>query len=272
MFKLIKMEFKNCINRNEFRVIFITLLCMSIYAFVNTCLMVKGMRLSCLRSGYEMSILVHAYGQAILTTILFVLPLFACAIYSDSYIEDIKSGAYMYITTRCNKNKYIIAKGLVVVLSTFLVFLIPLLANLMLSLVVFPMTSYETNGLPPYFIEYIPEDLFNWLRVENPLLFSLLSITIISFFASLYALLGYSISLFIRKNKLIPISAVMLSYLIIDVFISLWPNGYKYQLTNLPSPTTTAPVTYFTLSILFLLIVGLVIFIKQLLNSKSEII
>ena len=59
---------------------FIVLFFMSTYSFINTGLIVKGMRLSGLRSGYEMSILIHPYGQAILMTILFMLPLFATVI------------------------------------------------------------------------------------------------------------------------------------------------------------------------------------------------
>ncbi|WP_088225753.1 hypothetical protein [Desulfosporosinus sp. FKB] len=264
MITLIKMELRNCLNRKQFKVMFIVLLLLVIYSFINTGLIVKGMSLSGLRSGYEMSILQHPYGQAILMTILFVLPLFANIIYSDSYIIDVKSGIYIYITTRSKKNVYIISKAIAVVVSTFITFYVPLVINVILSIITFPSISYETNGVPPYIIEYNPEELLNWLRIQNPLVFSLVAIAIISLFASLYALLGYAISLNFGRNGLIPIAFVMLAYLVIDTFISLLPNGFHYQLTNLALPTTTVSASYFFLCIFVILLLSVILLLRQL--------
>ncbi|MDV3427301.1 MAG: hypothetical protein LIR50_09465 [Bacillota bacterium] len=272
MFSIFKVEIKNCINRNEFRIMFIILLSINVFAFVNTCIFVKGYGISKLRSGYEMSILLYPHEQAILSTILFVLPLFAAIVYSDSFISDVKTEVYLYITTRVNQNKYIIAKAITVAVSAFLIIFIPFIINLTLSILTFPPMDYETNGLPAYIIEYIPEDLFNWLRIENPFLFSVFSITIISIFSSLYALLTYSISLIIRKNKLIPITIITMSYLIISTFVNILPDGYSYILTNLPSPTTTSPFYYFILVLILLFSSSLIIIAAKLKNKKFEIV
>ncbi|SDI58154.1 hypothetical protein [Desulfosporosinus hippei] len=268
---LLKMELLNCINRKQFKIVFIGLFAINTYAFIYTCFIVKGMGLSGLRSGYEMSILLHPYSQAILMTIIFMLPMIANVIYSDSFITDIKSGTYIFITTRSSRTTYIISKGLAVIISTFVSFLIPLLFNIILSNITFPSINYETNGLPPYVIEYIPEELFNWLRIGNPFLFSMTSVTIIALFASMYALLGYSISLNLRKNSLIPIAIVMLAYLVIDIFVSLLPNGLKFQLTILPLPTSPASPTYFFSAIILIFILSISLILRYLLHSRNEL-
>lgn len=270
MFAIFKMEFANCIKRNEFRLIFLILLIMNLYSFINTSIIVRGMNLSALRSGFEMSILIHPYGQSVLMTILFVLPLLSSVIYSDSYITDVKSGTYTFLVTRTNKNTYIISKAMIVVISTFITFSIPMLVSLFWSIVTFPCINYETNGLPPYFIEYIPEEFFNWLRIGNPFLFCLFSIVKISFFACIYALLSYAFSLIFMKNRLIPIALTMFSFLVFDIFISLSPYGFRYQIVNLPLPTTSSSGLYMMIMILILISISLILMVIKF--NKNEII
>lgn len=83
MGKSLLLELKNCINRNEFKFIFSSILLLSIGSFAIACYEFYGTQATFIRSAYEMSIIQDIYSGSILQFIIILLPILATIIYSS---------------------------------------------------------------------------------------------------------------------------------------------------------------------------------------------
>lgn len=257
MKQMLILEFKNCINRKEFKFIFSFLMFMAIGAFLFTASSFYGFQLSFVRSAYESSMIQGIYSQFILSAEIILLPLLASIIYSDSFYADSKSGVYKSILARTDKKTYLIAKAIVIFAVTFLVFLIPLLINQLLSFTAFPLVGFDNNySLPSYDIgiqNYSGQGwLFEVLRLQSPFLFNVVGMLKISLFAALFALLTYSVYFVYKKGKLAGIAGVFFLYIVLSIafdFIGLRQYGIINYL-YMPTQGTPAMMVFWILALL----------------------
>lgn len=199
MKKSLLLELKNCVNRNEFKFIFSIMIILNLGGFIIACYEFYGSQATFMRSAYEMSIIQDIYSGSILQFIMILFPIFATIIYSDSFYTERQDGIYKFILTRKKLSTYVISKAMAVFLITFLVFLVPLLINQGLSLVTFPLEGLDNNySLPPYDIgiqnyNLDSEYVFDFTRIQSPLLFNIFKMAVISMFAACFSLLSYGI-------------------------------------------------------------------------------
>lgn len=224
MKNIILLEIKNCMQRKEFKIVFMILFFLSIGSYVIDCYEFFGQELSYVRSAYESCIIQSVQSYFVLTTELLLLPLIATMVYSDSYYLDCKRGVYKSIITRIDKRRYIIAKAIAIFTTVFAVFFIPLAVNQFLCLIAFPTEGFDNNqSLPPYdigFQNYHQENRFDFLRIQAPFLYNLLHMAIIGLFASLFALLAYALYFIYKKSRLSVIGGIFITYLLQEVVLS----------------------------------------------------
>ncbi|MFD2368750.1 hypothetical protein ACFSO0_01860 [Brevibacillus sp. GCM10020057] len=117
--------------------------------------------------------------------------------------------------------KYICVKAVCTFGLTFFAFLIPLMLNLLLNLIAFPVEGYDNNySLPPYVLDYYEQNMFELLRLESPYLYVCLFAAILSMFAGLLSLLAFSIYLYVSKGKFFVHSGVFIGYILLHLFSS----------------------------------------------------
>jgi len=146
---------------------------------------------------------------------MFLLPLLPALAYADTYYLDIKTGAYKSILTRCRKNNYILAKGIVIFVSGFIVVLVPLLINQLLYFIIAPLHSTKNLlGWPAYMFIPTHNMIFESLFLSNPYLYNILYMLLAGLVGSLAALMSYSISFITNKSRLIIVAAPLVIYLV----------------------------------------------------------
>ncbi|WP_129598086.1 hypothetical protein [Anaerophilus nitritogenes] len=266
MKKLLKIEFTHCINSRSFKFVFSTLLFISLSGYLINCYEFYGNKLSFIRSAFEYSIIQGVYSRFLMETELFLLPILACIIYSDSYFMDAKLGTYKNIITRVNKKNYIIAKGIIVFIVTFFTFFIPLMLNQLLCFIAFPIQGYDNNyAIMPYdigFQNYTKEFLFDLLRLQSPFLYNMTYMIIISLCAALFALLGYSIYFIYKKNRMSVIVGIFALYNG-SIFILSLADLEKYSIINYLRPTLPGSIIILLFWMIALFIVSTIIITKK---------
>jgi len=111
MKSMLFLEFRNCLNRNEFKFIFILLMLISIGGFAFACIRYYGLDIIYTRSAFEMCLLREITARILYGVECALMPLLASIIYSDSYYSDFQTGVYNNILTRTDARIYIWTKA-----------------------------------------------------------------------------------------------------------------------------------------------------------------
>lgn len=137
-----------------------------------------------------------------------IFPFICIMPFSFSYITDKNENNISVIALRSDKRKYYTANAIAIFIGSFLILFLPLTINLILNLSTFPLNSMvdDTNmntfssvHINEYWKKYIFADLY----VTQPVLYNILFIIIPSFFSGIVGLFVYSISFFIKGNKVL---------------------------------------------------------------------
>lgn len=221
MGRLFLLEGKNCLNRKEFKIVFAILMFLSVGSFLVTCYHFYGDSLTQIRSAHETGMLQGVYSTSFVIMLTVLLPLFATMIYSDSFYSEVQFGVYKSIMTRTSMPKYVGVKAICTFGLTFFTFFIPIMLNLLLNLIAFPVEGYDNNySLPPYVIDYCERNMFELIRLESPYLYYCLYACIISMFAGVFSLLAFSFYFYVSKGKFFVHSGVFLGYILLHLFVN----------------------------------------------------
>ncbi|MFL0194084.1 hypothetical protein ACJDU8_00545 [Clostridium sp. WILCCON 0269] len=277
MKNILILEFKNCIANVKFKIVLMVLLLMSILGYLVNCYSSYKLPLSQVRGAYEVSLIQGIQSSNILGIMIVFIPLLSNIVYSDSYYVDSHTGVYKNIITRVNKRHYIISKAIVILTVTFFVFFIPLLLNQLLCLITYPVEGIDHNYcFPAYDIgyqNYTANWLFELTRFNNPFLYNVIYMIIISIFASLFGLIGYIISLIYNKKRFIIVIAPFILNIVIEIFIDILGRifnfeSYRYVISTFFRPST-ASIYVLLFYIITILIINILILTK---NSNNETI
>lgn len=221
MNNLLVIEIRNCLKRKEFKFIFSILMFLALGSFLTEVLSSYGQAFFEVRSRYETGIIQGVHANFFYMFEILLLPLLAVIIYSDSFYMEKKWGVHKIIITREKQKKYIIAKGLVIFIITFFTFLLPLILNQILCSLVFPKIGLNNKySLPPYDIgvqNYHSNMALDLTRIQNPLLFNVTYMIIISLTAALLAILAYALFFIYTKNKLTVFLGIFAVYFVLAV-------------------------------------------------------
>lgn len=131
--------------------------------------------------------------------LIIILPLINTLSYSDSYLEDLKSGFIKSIYTRYEKSKYLVSKYCANFIVSGLAFSIPLLINYFVLILLHPSLQPDPI-LGKQTIMF--GGLFPKLFYSRPNLYIMMWITIYFLYSGAFASIALCVSQFI-KNKFI---------------------------------------------------------------------
>lgn len=132
MKKMVLIEIKHCIDRAEYKVVFIALMILNIASYI---LCVKndiGKSYQFIRSANENFVLQGTEAAYIPYIMYLLLPVYATIIASLSLIREEKSNSSILLIQRIGKKKYLAGKLFGILIVTFLTITIPMLINLLL--------------------------------------------------------------------------------------------------------------------------------------------
>lgn len=264
MKSMLFLEFRNCLNRNEFKFIFILLMLISIGGFAFACIRYYGLDIIYTRSAFEMCLLREITARNLYGVECALMPLLASIIYSDSYYSDFQTGVYNNILTRTDARIYIWTKAIVIIIVVFFAFFIPLVLNQLFCMIAFPLQGFDNNfALPPYDIgvqNYNSSSMFDLLRLQSPLLYNFLYMCLFSLFGALFALFTYGAFFIFKKNKFTTISGVFLLYIAVEVVVNALGN-FRMSLVELLQPGNNGQfrILLLWMSALFLLSLAMII-------------
>lgn len=230
MIGLVKLEIRKCIKRTEFKIALIAIFSAIFLDYIILCKGYYGSALSKVMSASDGSILTNLIKTPLSPIVSILLPLTVSFIYSDSYLEERKWGLSNFINTRISKNKYILAKAIAIAIVSLFIIFIPLIINMLLAIIAFPIQGHNTFGLPDYKkLSYIdPGIMLNRIKTYYPYINILIFIIIRALFASSFALISFGISFFNKINKYLVILSSMiintLLMMITDILSRIIPN------------------------------------------------
>lgn len=132
----------------------------------------------------------------------FIMPMLAAIASSDILSQDKRNKSYINNISRINRNKYILAKGVVSFLVGGIAIILPFVLDFIIKLAMYPI------NLPPVMINA----RFNFVMgisdifVYNPMLYVDIAIIATFLYAGLFSFMGFVASLF--TEKLILVTAV----------------------------------------------------------------
>ena len=203
MIKQVRIEIKNAVNQIEFKVLFATILLISLISILLNCFQDYGRNILFIRSYIDNSMYISIKARPIMSVFEYLSPLIVMMIYSSSKWKEEKNGMQSMIITRLNKKEYYLSKFIANFIIVFGVILFSGLINLLISYTVYPVVGFDNRwGIPVYDLiqRYDKRALLDLLRIQNPFVYILVKNIIISTFLATISNIPYCLS-FIKHFK-----------------------------------------------------------------------
>ncbi len=216
MIKQIKIEIKNSINQIEFKFTFAAILLISLISIILNCYQDFGHNILYIRSYVDNSMYVSIKARAIINIFQYLSPLIVMIVYSSSKWKEEKNGMQTMIITRTKKKDYYVSKFIANFVLVFSVILFSGIINLIISYIVYPAVGFDNRwGMPVYDIiqGYDQNILFDFLRIQNPLIYILSKILLISIFLAAVSNIPYSLSFIKPFNQMEFIQICIMSFI-----------------------------------------------------------
>lgn len=182
---------------------------------------------------------IYSQRDGTFSLISLLFPITACLPYATSYITELESGYINILLTKVTLATYIRTKILIVILTGVLVMIIPSSFYLLFLII--------SKGLVITEYESITVTLFAGIYKSFPLLYIGIIILNASICSSLFALMGLSISAWIRNKYLtviIPFSYYLFSAIILKQFNPYLNAVNLFTLNDLGPSTITSTLMY----------------------------
>ena len=203
MIKQVRIEIKNAVNQIEFKVLFATILLISLISILLNCFQDYGHNILFIRSYIDNSMYISIKARPIMSVFEYLSPLIVMMIYSSSKWKEEKNGMQSMIITRTNKKEYYLSKFIANFIIIFGVILFSGLINLLISYTVYPVVGFDNRwGIPVYDLiqRYDKRALLDLLRIQNPFVYILIKNIIVSTFLATISNIPYCLS-FIKPFK-----------------------------------------------------------------------
>lgn len=203
MIKQIKNEIKNSMNQVEFKFVFAAILFVSLMSIILNCYHDYGQNILYIKSYIDNSMYVSIKARAIVNIFEYLSPLLVMIIYSSNKWKEEKNGMQAMVITRISKKDYYLSKFIANFIIVFSVVLFSGLVNLLITYIVYPTVGFDNRwGIPVYDLiqRYDKKILFDFLRIQYPLLYILSKNILTSLFLATISNIPYALS-FIKPFK-----------------------------------------------------------------------
>ena len=206
MLNPIIVELRHCIDTIEYKLVFFSLLLFNLLSYVICAHDKVGISYQFIRSSNESFILQDNTSSYIPYLLMLLLPIYASAISALSLCKEKQLNSSILLASRIGKRKYLINKILVTVLLTFFTITIPLLINLILCHMTFPLIGYDSAWAEPAYaigtVSYNADWYQDFMRIQHPTLYNLIYILNHGILGVEIALVAYLLNFCDRFNNL----------------------------------------------------------------------
>lgn len=266
--KLFHLHIKNTLRSKSFLFAFVITLLYSLATFLYDCIPLYGTISSKHMAAYDyFGPVENCYGFSFQLWQIFFMFLFffICSLSGgDRYCVDYTSGTYKNIFSRSQKKDYFITGSITTFFAGFITIFIPLLVNLLLWMVVAPLTTSTrlVNG------ELLNKLFLPSLYINQPYLFFLVNMVITSFIGGLYSLLSFSISLFYHKKRFIIVTLPGFLTIISSFIVSLFARQDLVLANYLLPVKLNTLFLWFLIPILILINILAILFKVRIVNDE----
>lgn len=245
--RLLAIRFQDMLKRKEFFFsLSISLTLFLVPAFLDIMQMYKSdvsnLRPAWYYFGLSVAPLVSHFSTNIvqLAFLLFV-PLLSCIAYSYCYFDESKNRAAVLVVARAGRRRYYVSSAAVVLAAGFLVIFIPMAFSQIAFLIALPSNPPAPVTSPAYTDTALKNvTYFTFLANNAHYAYNFLYCFISAAICGLIGLLGYSISLFNRKNRFVVATIPFILYLISEFIFSLIGKA-EWQLAFIIAPPIKIP-------------------------------
>ncbi len=220
MIKQVRIEIKNAVNQIEFKVLFATILLISLISILLNCFQDYGHNILFIRSYIDNSMYISIKARPIMSVFEYLSPLIVMMIYSSSKWKEEKNGTQSMIITRLNKKEYYLSKFIANFIIVFGVVLFSGLINLLISYIVYPTVGFDNRwGIPVYDLiqRYDNRALLDLLRIQNPFVYILVKNIIVSTFLATISNIPYCLSFIKHFKEMEFIQICIMTFIVIAV-------------------------------------------------------
>jgi hypothetical protein len=225
----LRYQFRLLGARYEFWIALLAMTLFSVYAFLAHCVSYYGENHYFLLSADQLFI-----GRATNSFALplrLIIPLIAALPFADVYFGDKQRNTLPVVLYRYDDVKaYYFSNLFIVFLSSFIVIFIPLLLNMGLNAITFPVSSIrnfagnqanDTWHHAAFIDEYI---LLPSLLIQHPYVYNFVFAIFQSIFAGLAGVFVFSFSFYIKRNKILVTSSFFIIHSVLDIISIALPS------------------------------------------------
>lgn len=155
-----------------------------------------------------------------------VFPIISTIPFSDSFFEERKNNTLEFCIMRESNIVYYFSKLFAVFFSGFIVTATPLLINMLLNFIAFPLDSYIDATNFTYVRSHLFEDvmetgLFSDLFARNMYLYNLLYLFLGSFVSGLISVIVYQFSFFYKESRILLLCSFFAVYHFITIILNV---------------------------------------------------
>ena len=221
-------QFKLLFRNKQFLITLFIAMLISILAFCINCLISFGKdEASLIAAKYMFLGSDFQFSNMIFYMLSMLFPLLAVFPFADSFLQERKSGACVYALSKQSSNSYYFSKLSAVFISGFLVIAIPLILNIFLNFIAFPLDSANsaTNNSvvsSHVYVTLIKTIVFKNLFCKSIYLYNWLYVFIEAITAGLMAVVVYQFSFFYDKSKILLSCSMFACYILGQVILPLF--------------------------------------------------
>ena len=267
--KTLRFHLKDQMNQIEFQACFGVLWILSLVSFLMNCLEYYESHYTLVRSAADSFMLVSTSSNSITKLFALLFPLICAVLCAGCRKKNESAHSTLFPLLRMNKKQYVLGGASSVFILTVGSFFLALCVNQILCFVAFPMQGFDNRwGTPIYMLasEYDSTALFDFWKIQNPYLYNVLYIFIISMLAGGIALLCYGLSFIKRFQKLQPIQLAVGVFALFMAF-TVFGQGFSIPIIDFLSFVETGHVTtiaHYAIFAFVIYIVGIIFIVKGL--------
>lgn len=216
--KSIKSQLILMFNRRSFIFTITAMIIFSVISFLFSCFKSYGLDIVCVKAAKYMYIGSNcSTANVFFQILLMILPIVAVVPFADTFFEERSNKTVEFCISKSSNNGYYFSKIFAVFISGFIVIAVPLLINIALNFIAFPVDSSITSSNTSIenshiFDSAIKTVMFENLFAQNMYLYNLLYCFFSSFTGGLIAVAVFQLSFFYENNRILLLCSFFLIY------------------------------------------------------------
>lgn len=233
--KNLAVQLKLMFRRKQFIITMTVMILFAVGAFLTNCFSMFGKNIVDVKAAKYMYLGSDLSSGLFYYFYILVFPLIAALPFSDSFYEERERSTTDFCLSKMSNNSYYYSKLTAVFVSGFIITAIPLLINMMLNFIAFPLDSVVDATNFPYILSRIYGDvletiLFQGLYSVSLYLYNFVYLIITSVSCGLIAVIVFQLSFFLKSNRIFLLCSFFVVYNLATIIMSTFLKSDEFLL------------------------------------------